>query len=164
MSGRSGAELISGKLKSARQRLLRDSSPDSRLQVNVIFTTGDGTTAALDTAGRLAQGLDAQFWVYAPLLVPHRLSLDQPLVDPDHVRRQILGALSGFVAENDVHVEICLCRDPRECFEQVLAPGSLIFLGGRSSWRTTRERRLERVLRGLGHDVVFVTQSGGRDV
>lgn len=155
--------MIFGKLKFARRSLVRDWSPESRLQVNVVFTTGAATTAALETARRLTRSLDAHFGIYAPLVVPHRLPLDQPLVDPEHVRCQILRALSGFVAENDVHVEICLCRDPRACFEQMFAPGSLVFLGGRSSWRTTHERCLEEVLRQLGHDVVFVTQSGGRD-
>ena len=156
--------MISGNLNSARQKLARDRSAESRLQVKVVFTTGAGTVAALEAAGRLTRGLDAHFWIYAPLVVPRRVPLDQPLVDPDHVRRQLLEALSGFLTENDLHIEICLCRDQRECFEQMLPPGSLVFLGGRSSWRALRERRLEKLLRGLGHDVVFVTQSGGRDV
>ena len=131
------------------------------MHLNVIFTTAGGTRAALEAASRLAEGLNASLTILAPLAVPHRLPLDQPMVSPDHVRRQILSILPGLVAESGVRIEICMCRDQLECLQQSLPPGSLVFLGGRPSLRARRDRRLETALRGLGHEVVFVRQSGG---
>ena len=152
--------LDSEKLGAARRRLLRNWAPGSALHLNVIFTSVEGTEAALKAASKLARGLSASLSIIAALPVPHRVPLDQPMIDPDHVRRQILAMLPGLAAESYVRIEICVSRDSRECVQRLLAPGSLVVVGGQSSWRATRERRLERELRALGHEVVLVNQGG----
>jgi hypothetical protein len=144
------------KLAAARRRLLRSWAPGSTLHLNVIFTTAAGTEAALNAAGKLTRGLNASLSILAALPVPHRVPLDQPMVSPDHVRRQMLAMLPGLAAENYVRILICVCRNQREVIKQMLAPGSLVFVGGRSSSPATRERRLEKELRALGHEVIFV--------
>jgi len=153
----------SEKLMAARQRLVRECAPGVALEVNVVFTDPGATKAAVLLAGRIARDLDARFCILAPLVVPHRIPIGQPPVSPDHLRQQILSALAGVTSENEIRVQLCVCRDDYECLRELLPPGSLVFVGGRSSWPGSRDRRLERLLRAMGHDVVFVTQSGGRD-
>jgi len=153
--------LDSKRILEVRRRWLRDWTPESKLHLNVIFTTAPGTRAALEAASRLAEGLNASLTIFATLAVPHRLPLDRPMVSPDHVRRQILSMLPGLAAENYLRIEICVCRDQLVCLQHLLRAGSLVFLGGRASLLARWERRLEKALRGLGHEVVFVRQSGG---
>lgn len=149
----------SKRILEVRRRWLRDWTPESNLHLNVIFTTAPGTRAALEAASRLAKGLKAQLTIVAPLAVPHRLPLDQPMISPDHVRRQILSILPGLAAENYIRIDICVCRDELDCLKQFLPAGSLVFLGGRASL-LARQRHLEKALRGLGHEVIFVKQGG----
>ena len=153
----------SERLTSARHRQLSECAPGAALEVKVVFTDARATRAAVRLAGRIARDLDARFCVLAPLVVPHRVPIHQPLVSLDHVRQQILSALAGVSSKNDIQVQLCVCRDGYECLREFLRPGSLVFVGGRSSWPGSRDRRLERALRAMGHDVVFVKQSGGRD-
>ena len=153
----------SEKLIAARRRLLRECASGVALEVNVVFTDARATKAALELAGRIARDLNARFWILAPLVVPHRIPLEQPPVSPDHVQQQILSALAGVTSENEIRVQLCVCRDDYECLRELLPPGSLVFVGGRSSWIGSRDRRLEKSLRTLGHDVVFVKQTRRRD-
>ncbi len=153
----------SEKLMAARQKLLRECGPGVALELNVIFTDAPATKAALELAGRIARDLNARFCILAPLVVPHRVAIEQPPVSPDHVRQQILSALAGVTSENEIRVQLCVCRDGYDCLRELLPPGSLVFVGGRSSWPGSRDRRLEKSLRAMGHDVVFVKQTRRRD-
>ena len=153
----------SEKLIAAQQRLRRECAPGAALELKVVFTDARATKAALGLAGRIARDLNARFCVLAPLVVPHRIPIEQPPVSPGHVRQQILSALAGVTSENEIRVQLCVCRDDYECLRELLPPGSLVFVGGRSSWPGSRDRRLERALRAMGHDVVFVKRNGGRD-
>jgi hypothetical protein len=52
-------------------------------------------------------------------------------------------------------VQIYLCRDRTETLKSVLAPCSLVVVGGPKRWWPTREKTLARQLRRAGHEVVF---------
>ena len=54
----------------------------------------------------------------------------------------------------ETRVSIYLCRDLLEILQSVLKPHSLVVVGSRKRWWPTREKRLARKLRALGHQVV----------
>jgi hypothetical protein len=59
-------------------------------------------------------------------------------------------------------VRLFLCRDAWDILRRVLSPNSLVVVGGRRRW-WTREVRLERRLRGLGHHVVLAEKEQNND-
>ena len=154
MSSREGArEAAAGRLKTPGR------GAAFKLRLTVIFTTAEGTAAALRTAARLARGLEASVWLLVPEVVPHGLPIGCPPVALEHTRQTALALVSGFVAQgDDVRIEICLCRSRRECIAGAVSPQSVILVGGRARWWPRPERRLERSLRALGHEVIFVEQ------
>jgi hypothetical protein len=130
---------------------------DSKLRVTVIYTSTEGTRAALRTAGALAKDLETRLVVEVPVPVSWRLPLEFPQLSIDFLERRLIGlvAESGIDAD-EVTIQIRLCRDRRQCLEQYLVPGSLIVSGGKKRWWFREERRLEWFLRKLGHQVMFV--------
>lgn len=128
-----------------------------RLPVTVVYTTIEGTLAALDAAARLSKGLRAKI----VLLVAEELAMYYPLDQPpgaasffEKVCRAIIHDL--HLEESAIRLEICFCRRQVECFEAILSPRSLVVLGTKNRWWQRRERRLVRNLKVLGHDVVLV--------
>lgn len=133
-----------------------EGEPDPRLVITIIRTTPEATLAALRTAGGLAKSLEARIELVATEVVPCQLPLDQPRVPVAFVE----SSLRGFVVESnldadEVRIEICLCRDRRQCLQQILRPRSLVVLGGKRYW-WSNEYKLQRWLGRLGHRVVFV--------
>jgi hypothetical protein len=135
-----------------------DGGHDSELKVTVVFTTREATLKALRAADLLAQGLNARLEMIVTEIVPFRLPLERPGVSPEFLRerRSALVAEAGLEVD-EVRVEICLCRDPKDVLRRVLAPRSLVLVGGRKRWWKGKEQRLEQFLNGLGHRVVFVS-------
>ena len=129
------------------------------LRLTVIFTTVPGTGAALATAGGFAQDLGLRLTLLVPQVVPYQLPITRPPVAVSHIRQMALSLISASrLNAHDVNVQIWLCRDRLECLRHCMMAQSVVFLGGRNSWWRTRERRLGRALRSMGHDVVFVGQ------
>jgi hypothetical protein len=130
---------------------------DPGLQVTVIYTTPEGTLAALKAAGALANDLNARVGLIVTEVVPFRLPLDQPRVSVEFLkeRQDSLVSEAGIEGE-EVRVQICLCRDRKHTLRQVLAPRSLVVIGGRRKWWSSREQQLEKCLSRLGHHVIFV--------
>jgi hypothetical protein len=130
---------------------------DSKLRVTVIYTSTEGTRAALRIAGALAKDLETRLVVEVPVAVSLRLPLEVPQISIDFLERRLIGlvAESGIDAD-EVTIQIRLCRDRRQCLRQYLVPGSLIVIGGKKRWWFREERGLERFLRKLGHQVTFV--------
>src|SRR6185437_1918092 len=124
----------------------------ARLNIAVVFTDSEGTAAALRTAGALARQLDGRVTVFAPVEVSWRLPVEQPSVSPEWNRRRFQALASECPVETTVR--LFLCRDSWEVLRRVLSPNSLVVVGGRKHW-WTREVRLARRLRALGHDVVL---------
>ena len=133
-------------------------SSDSKLRVTVIYTSTEGTRAALRTAGALAKDLETRLAIEVPVAVSLRFSLEIPQVSIDFLERRLIRLVAESGIDTDeVKVQIRLCRDRKKCLQQILVPGSLIVIGGKERWWFQEERRLERFLRKLGYQVMFVT-------
>jgi len=126
---------------------------ETRLGVVVVFTSVESTVQALRKAGTLAGSLHARITLVVPQVVPYPLPLTSPPVLLDFSERRF-----RVIAEEspvETAVRLYLCRDQMETLSAVLAPHSLIVLGGRKHWWLTRERRLARRLRRAGHEVIL---------
>ena len=125
------------------------------LRVTVIHTTSEGTLEALRLACGLAKDLGVRIGVLAIQLVPFRLSLEQPLVSTNFLRQR-LSALAAKVglSDEDVTLQIYLCRDERQALAKFLSPKSLVVVGGQRGWWRP-EQKLQKWLLRLHHQVIF---------
>jgi hypothetical protein len=125
---------------------------DSKLDISVVFTSVDATLSALREAGNLAGTLGGRITLIVPQVVPYPLPLTSPpvLIDFNERRLRVLAGNSRV----ETRVSIYLCRDPLEILPSVLKPHSLVVVGSRKRWWPTREKRIARKLRALGHQVV----------
>lgn len=133
--------------------------PDSncpRLSVTVVRTTIEGTLAALQTAAGLATSLGARIALVSTQVIPFQFPLEKPPVPVAFLTKQLHALVcdSGIQGE-EVIVQLWLCRDRNESLRKILGPRSLVVIGGKKRWWSRRERRLERFLTGLGHQVIF---------
>jgi hypothetical protein len=127
------------------------------LCVIVIATTEEGTTAALNAAKWLATDLDARITLLKMEVVPIRFPLYRPpaslkfTIEQQHslVRR-------SSAREEDVDIQIRLCRDCDSGLQRVLRRRALVVIGGKRHWWLSSEESLERALLRLGHQVIFV--------
>jgi len=126
---------------------------ESRLNLDVVFTSVEPTLAALKKAGALASRLNGRITLVVPQIVPYPLPLKTPpvLIEFNERRFRIIAGESPV--ETTVH--IYLCRDPLETLPAVLHPHSVVVLGGRRRWWPTAEQRLARKLQRVGHKVIF---------
>lgn len=130
---------------------------DLRLRVTVVFSTTEGTLAALRKAGILAKNLGARILLVVPEVVPLYFLVDNPPIPVQFLERRQLTLVSASGIEADeVAIQIYLCRSRKECLRKVLNSPSLVVIGGKRRWWFARERKLEHYLRSLGHHVVFV--------
>jgi hypothetical protein len=126
------------------------------LPITVVYTTQDGTLAALKTAAALARGLNARLGLIVTEVVPFRLPIDQPRVPVDFLKQRQNELVSGAgLSGEEIRVQICVCRDTKETLGRLLPTPSLVVLGGRRGFWPSRERRLETFLSRLGHHVIF---------
>jgi hypothetical protein len=139
----------------ALQKLLDPAAgeSESRLNLDVVFTSVEPTLAALKTAGALARRLNARITLVVPQIVPYPLLLKTPpvLIEFNERRFRIIASQCPVA----VTVRIYLCRDTAETLAGVLKPDSVVVLGGRRRWWPTAEKRLARKLRRVGHKVIF---------
>ncbi len=126
---------------------------ESRLNVCVIFTSVEGTMAALRTAGTLASRLGARITLVVPEVVPYRLPLNKPPVLHDWNEKRFRVLAAGCPV--DTSVRFYQCRDRDETLERVMKPHSLIVIGGKNHWWPTSDRRLAARLRRKGHEVIL---------
>jgi hypothetical protein len=126
---------------------------ESRLNLDVVFTSVEPTLAALKKAGALASRLNGRITLVVPQIVPYPLPLKTPpvLIEFNERRFRIIASESRV----ETTVRIYLCRDPSETLAEVLKPRSIVVLGGRRRWWPTAEERLARKLRRVGHEVIF---------
>ncbi len=126
-------------------------------RVTVVYTTPEGTLGALKAADTLAKDLNARVGMIVTEVVPFRLPLDQPRVPVQFLqdRQDDLVSKAGIESQ-EIRVQICLCRDRKHALHELLPPRSLVVIGGRRNWWSSREQRLETFLARLGHHVVFV--------
>lgn len=144
---------------------LHPNSGDRRLRVTVVFTTLAGTMAALQTAQRLARGLNGEVVLMVAEVVYFRYPIEHPPVPVCFFERLCLAIVEELqIDASAVGVEIRLCRDQAMCLQLALSPRSIVVIDEGKRCRSWRERSLARVLRRLGHDVVLVPQRSGPGV
>lgn len=126
---------------------------EPKLNIDVVFTSVEATLAALREAGSLAHRLNARITLRVPQVVPYPAPLTSPptLLDFSERKFRVLAGQSPV----DTNVQVYLCRDEWETLKCVLKPQSLVVVGGRSRWWPTKEKRLARMLRRAGHQVIF---------
>jgi hypothetical protein len=130
-------------------------SKKQALEVVVVFTSTQGTLAALKQAGELADQLNARIRVIEPQVVPYPLPLEAPSTTPLFRSRQFRTLAPHHAIAT--RLEVLLCRDRQECLLEKLPPESIILIGGRKRWWPTPESKLARLLSRAGHHVLFVT-------
>lgn len=132
---------------------LETGESESRLNLDVVFTSVEPTLAALRKAGALASRRNGRITLVVPQIVPYPLPLKTPpvLIEFNERRFRIIASESPV----ETTVRIYLCRDPLEALTGVLQPHSIVVLGGRRSWWPTAEKRLANKLRRVGHEVIF---------
>ena len=123
------------------------------LRVTVLFTNTEGTRLALNSALKLAQGLDASIRIVVTRVVPYPLPLESPPVETSFTEKQVAELAKSMGVEAAVHIYDC--RDPESTLVQILSPGSIVIVGSRKRWRPIGERMLARKLRKAGHDVIL---------
>ena len=135
------SECIVELLKQPKGRLTSDSATriDSKpLEINVIHTEPQATTAALIFAERLARDLRASIHV--------------------HFMERVLCGLVQQATSGDRErtVHLYVCRDRVDTLLKVLMPRSVVIIGGRKHLWPTAVSRIGKELIEHGHDVVFV--------
>ena len=126
---------------------------DQKLNIAVVFTSVESTLAALREAGALANSLGARITLVVPQVVPYPLPMETPpvLVEFNENRFRVIASESPV----ETSVQIYLCRDRFETLASVLKPGSIVVLGGKKRWWSTRDERLARKLSCAGYEVLF---------
>lgn len=126
---------------------------DHRLEIAVLFTSDERTSAAIRRAAELASGLDANISLLDFQPVPHPLPLNNPPVGEDFAKSRLAALAESSPIETTGQVYWCRCRV--EAIKSVLAVGSLIVIGGSRAWWPTWEAKLARKLRHAGYEVVL---------
>lgn len=144
-------------VKDSRVAHVQESISDSHLRATVLFTTKEGTLAALKAAQDLSRNLRLKVALVAIEPVSIHFPLDRPHIPVDFLEQRSLALLreSGMDAE-EISIKLYLCRDRRQCLQRVLSPRSLIIMGGKKSWFAKREKRIEQWLQEMGHPVIFI--------
>jgi hypothetical protein len=127
------------------------------VEVNVIFTDLQATSAALKVAKSFARDLGARIRLRAAIAVPFRLPLDQPPVPVAFLRgmlRKLVPQLEKDTFDPTVH--LYLCRDQARLLLQALRSNSVVVIGGRKRWWPTAQSLMADALRSKGHRVIFV--------
>jgi hypothetical protein len=135
---------------------------DTKIEVNVVFTTHEGTVMALRTAASLARDLDARIRFLVHQTVPFVLPLEAPPVYVSFIERRCRAMARGCAGASEVNIEVYLCRDRQRAVLQTLRPHALVVLGGKRSWWPSSEQKLARQLHLHGHHVIFAAQLGLR--
>src|SRR5690349_20085212 len=86
---------------------------DTRTDVNVVFTTAEGTRAALVTTASFSKGLKVSVRVLAFQVVPYPLDIDKPAVSREFAVNQILSELC-IPGAAEFTLQYALCRDQNE--------------------------------------------------
>ena len=134
-----------------------DDDSDHRLRVAVVFTTPEGTVAALRAAAGLSKHLSAGITLFVAEAVPIHFSLDRPHVPIDFLERRSWDLIrEAGIIDEEVNVEIRLCRNRMQTLRSMLARNSLVVIGGRNRWWRRTERRLGDSLQRLGHHTILV--------
>jgi hypothetical protein len=155
-------KLASAAVDAPRGPLLEQTDPAIRTDtVYVVFTSIDGTLAAVRVAGDFARAFGVPVTLIHFRTVPYALSVDEPTgmspVETD-------AFIARLRAETlDIRVRVYVCRDGRRAIPLAFRPHSLIVVAGQHGWWPTESERWRRTLEAAGHFVVFVDTSGYKE-
>jgi hypothetical protein len=151
-------QLAPAPVEETRGRSLEHSVPTIRTDaVYVIYTSIEGTLAAVRVASDFGQALGVPVTLIHFRTVPYALPVDAPCgISPVETD----AFLERLRAEGlDIRVNVYLCRDEHDAIPLALRPHSLIVAAGRRGWWPTESARRRRMLEAAGHYVVFVDTS-----
>src|SRR5262245_61934701 len=126
-----------------------------RPTVQVIATTMEGTSAALEAAVPLAAGSNAKLIVTVPHLASYPIEAGAA-VEPTslYVKRyeELATRLGG-----EARVEVVLCRRLESLIDQLIDPDATIVIGGPvGRWITSPEERFANLVSSRGRRVILV--------
>jgi hypothetical protein len=131
----------------------------SSLRITVIHTNPSATIAALRTAATLAADLHGQIALVCAQAVPAHFAMEYPPVSVGFLKRQLYGLVwDAGIEQQDIAIEVWLCRDREDALRRIVAPRSLVVLGENKHWWSRRDRNLEHFLSSLGHHVISAAQ------
>ncbi len=131
-----------------------------REDLYVLFTTADATLAALRVAAALAQPLHSTIRLIDFRVVPVGAPVDAPT---GRSPIEIDGFLDRVRAEGiPLHVNVYVCRNMASACSLVFKPNSMVLIGGRRHWWTTRAERWRRMLERRGHFVLLIERDNDR--
>jgi hypothetical protein len=150
------AQANNKKLQLGECRAVQGSFEDAcGLEVNVVFTTEQGTVAALRTAGNLARQLNAGIRLLVTQVVPYALPLDRPKVSVGFIQDRCRSMALECTGVTEIRVNVYLCRNRSQALRRVLSANSLVIVGGRRRWWHGAEQKLAKMLEADGHQVIF---------
>ena len=125
----------------------------SDLRIAVIVTDFEETETALKAAAKLSAGLHAAIDLVVAQVVPFPLPLREPPIPTSFT----VGRLDNLAARLNVlpGIRVYLCRDPFETLIQVLGTYSVIMVGSRKRWLSSKPENLARALTRKGLHVVL---------
>lgn len=128
-----------------------------RLHIHVVFTTIEGTIAALRSAADSAASLGADITLLVTEVVYYRYPLETPPVSPAFLQDRCIAVIEEARLDvSAINIEIYFCRRQMQCLQFRLKPRSIVVIGERKLYWPSRELKLERTLKLLGHDVLLV--------
>ena len=140
--------------ESAHSPLAEFERPQRPLELVVPFTNPALTARALAAAAELAQGFDA----VVTLMAVHVLPYPSPLECQEGIRKRLEAELTALARTSPlaIRAKLVFARDREAAFLALLNRPSLVVIGAKDRWWTTREERLARRLTSNGHSVAVV--------
>lgn len=123
------------------------------LEVTVLHTNAHSTVKAIEQVAGLTRGLGASIRLLVLQVVPYPLPIETPDVSVEFTLEKIAEMLAPLDVE--VRLEICVGRDRSAMLASAFPPGSLVAVGCRPRWWPSAERKTGKLLRRLGHQVVW---------
>lgn len=120
----------------------------------VAYTDPVVTRKALEAAAAMADGLDAVITLVAVQVVPFPAQLECPQSVQQFLEER-LGALACDCTRR-VEPAVVVARTLEDGYRQFLPAGSAVLLCSRRRVWPTREERLARMLRRMGHSVALM--------
>ena len=127
-----------------------------QFHITVLWTTEEGTLAALKTANSLARHTGLSVTLATVVIVPPAAALDRPRDFVNFLEQRAVHLLSATDIHNQKFtVQTWFCRDQHKGIRQALGNLSLTIIGGRKKFWPTDEQKLEMWLQRQGYPVVF---------
>jgi len=148
-------EQTSRSLQTSRPEV-RPELPGRTLPVDVVipFKTPELTTAALEFATQLGEGLNLRLRLIDVHVVAYTLPLDEPSVSRQHLEAELRSVARASTVP--IIPELIFARDWEAGFRRALRPRSLVLIPIRKSWWRSRDKRMAERLRKHGHQVIWV--------